>query len=191
MRWLPALLVLARLCPGPSFFPGTVQPPRVLPEPDGWAWNPGFQGPGCGQRRQRDPEKRCTPFISGTEVASPEPVDTQVSVGASQEEPASGLDVGECEKRAREMLGVGRVEMWQHQSPRGQWRNGTPAWSTSGALCMSRMCRDGSPAWLRGQQTGVGGEGGGFVCHEHPTPPPPPLLVACTASAPKASRCFW
>uniref|UniRef100_A0A8C9PRN8 CDKN1A interacting zinc finger protein 1 n=1 Tax=Spermophilus dauricus TaxID=99837 RepID=A0A8C9PRN8_SPEDA len=42
----------------------------------------------------------------GTEVASPEPVDTQVSVGASQEEPASGLDVGECEKRAREMLGM-------------------------------------------------------------------------------------
>ncbi|XP_047380135.1 cip1-interacting zinc finger protein isoform X2 [Sciurus carolinensis] len=42
----------------------------------------------------------------GTEAASPEPVGAQVSVGASQEEPASGLDMGECEKRAREMLGM-------------------------------------------------------------------------------------
>uniref|UniRef100_A0A8D2DAV9 CDKN1A interacting zinc finger protein 1 n=1 Tax=Sciurus vulgaris TaxID=55149 RepID=A0A8D2DAV9_SCIVU len=42
----------------------------------------------------------------GTEAASPEPVGAQVSEGASQEEPASGLDMGECEKRAREMLGM-------------------------------------------------------------------------------------
>uniref|UniRef100_A0A673U0A5 CDKN1A interacting zinc finger protein 1 n=1 Tax=Suricata suricatta TaxID=37032 RepID=A0A673U0A5_SURSU len=42
---------------------------------------------------------------AGLEEASPEPGDTQVSVEI-QEELTSGLDVGECEKRAREMLGV-------------------------------------------------------------------------------------
>ncbi|XP_053417028.1 cip1-interacting zinc finger protein isoform X2 [Nycticebus coucang] len=42
----------------------------------------------------------------GTEEASPEPVGAQVHVEESQEEAARGLDVGECEKRAREMLGV-------------------------------------------------------------------------------------
>ncbi|XP_006834879.1 PREDICTED: cip1-interacting zinc finger protein isoform X3 [Chrysochloris asiatica] len=42
----------------------------------------------------------------GLEEASPEPVDTQVSLEESQEEAASRLDVAECEKRAREMLRV-------------------------------------------------------------------------------------
>ncbi|XP_045627027.1 cip1-interacting zinc finger protein isoform X5 [Ursus americanus] len=42
---------------------------------------------------------------AGLEEASPEPAGAQVGV-ESQEELTSGLDVGECEKRAREMLGV-------------------------------------------------------------------------------------
>ncbi|XP_073761785.1 cip1-interacting zinc finger protein isoform X1 [Callorhinus ursinus] len=42
---------------------------------------------------------------AGLEEASPEPGGAQVSV-ESQEDLTSGLDVGECEKRAREMLGV-------------------------------------------------------------------------------------
>ncbi|XP_008577317.1 PREDICTED: cip1-interacting zinc finger protein isoform X6 [Galeopterus variegatus] len=44
--------------------------------------------------------------VEGVEEASPEPAGPQVSVEESQEKSASGLDVGECEKRAREMLGV-------------------------------------------------------------------------------------
>ncbi|XP_060010230.1 cip1-interacting zinc finger protein isoform X6 [Lagenorhynchus albirostris] len=43
---------------------------------------------------------------AGLEEASPEPVGTQVGLEESQEELTSGLDVGECEERAREMLGV-------------------------------------------------------------------------------------
>ncbi|KAM5259133.1 cip1-interacting zinc finger protein isoform 17-T17 [Hipposideros larvatus] len=43
---------------------------------------------------------------AGLEEASAEPVGAQVSVEESQEELTSGLDVGECEKRAREMLRV-------------------------------------------------------------------------------------
>uniref|UniRef100_A0A8C3WYU3 CDKN1A interacting zinc finger protein 1 n=1 Tax=Catagonus wagneri TaxID=51154 RepID=A0A8C3WYU3_9CETA len=43
---------------------------------------------------------------AGREDSSPEPVDAQVSVEESQAELTGGLDVGECEKRAREMLGV-------------------------------------------------------------------------------------
>ncbi|XP_031306414.1 cip1-interacting zinc finger protein isoform X2 [Camelus dromedarius] len=43
---------------------------------------------------------------AGPEEASPEPVGTEVSMEESQEELTGGLDVGECEKRAREMLGV-------------------------------------------------------------------------------------
>ncbi|XP_029415760.1 cip1-interacting zinc finger protein isoform X2 [Nannospalax galili] len=42
----------------------------------------------------------------GLEEASPEPVGAQVSKDMSREESAGGLDVGECEKRAREMLGM-------------------------------------------------------------------------------------
>ncbi|XP_059266680.1 cip1-interacting zinc finger protein isoform X7 [Mustela nigripes] len=49
------------------------------------------------------PDKRDT--AAGSEKASPEPGGAQVSVG-SQDELTGGLDVGECEKRAREMLGV-------------------------------------------------------------------------------------
>ncbi|XP_047555821.1 cip1-interacting zinc finger protein isoform X8 [Lutra lutra] len=49
------------------------------------------------------PDKRDT--SAGAEKASPEPGGTQVSV-ESQDELTGGLDVGECEKRAREMLGV-------------------------------------------------------------------------------------
>ncbi|XP_053523685.1 cip1-interacting zinc finger protein isoform X2 [Artibeus jamaicensis] len=43
---------------------------------------------------------------AGLEEASPEPVGAQVSMEESQEELTRGLDVGECEKRAREMLRV-------------------------------------------------------------------------------------
>ncbi|XP_020730554.2 cip1-interacting zinc finger protein isoform X3 [Odocoileus virginianus] len=43
---------------------------------------------------------------AGPEEALPEPVGTQVSMEESQEELTGGLDVAECEKRAREMLGV-------------------------------------------------------------------------------------
>nr|XP_045012941.1 cip1-interacting zinc finger protein isoform X2 [Jaculus jaculus] len=42
----------------------------------------------------------------GLEEASLEPVSDQVSEDTSQEESSGGLDVGECEKRAREMLGM-------------------------------------------------------------------------------------
>ncbi|KAM8803213.1 cip1-interacting zinc finger protein isoform 4-T4 [Rhynchonycteris naso] len=43
---------------------------------------------------------------AGLEEASLEPVGVQVSTEKSQEELTSGLDVGECERRAREMLRV-------------------------------------------------------------------------------------
>ncbi|KAM9721720.1 cip1-interacting zinc finger protein isoform 5-T6 [Dama dama] len=43
---------------------------------------------------------------AGPEEAPPEPVGAQVSVEESQEELNGGLDVAECERRAREMLGV-------------------------------------------------------------------------------------
>ncbi|XP_036185422.1 cip1-interacting zinc finger protein isoform X5 [Myotis myotis] len=43
---------------------------------------------------------------AGLEEASPEPMAAQVSMEESQEELTGGLDVGECEKRAREMLRV-------------------------------------------------------------------------------------
>lgn len=55
-----------------------------------------------------DPGKQSISVIPGLEEALPEPVGTEVSVEESQEELTSGLDVGECEKRAREMLRVGR-----------------------------------------------------------------------------------
>ena len=67
-----------------------------------WAWVP--QGPGGRWTLG----KQSTSVISGLEEASPEPVGTQVGLEESQEELTSGLDVGECEERAREMLGVGR-----------------------------------------------------------------------------------
>ncbi|XP_052503438.1 cip1-interacting zinc finger protein isoform X4 [Budorcas taxicolor] len=43
---------------------------------------------------------------AGPEEAPPEPGGAQVSMEESQEELTGGLDVAECEKRAREMLGV-------------------------------------------------------------------------------------
>ncbi|KAJ1078400.1 hypothetical protein K5549_020333, partial [Capra hircus] len=43
---------------------------------------------------------------AGPEEAPPEPRGAQVSMEESQEELTGGLDVAECEKRAREMLGV-------------------------------------------------------------------------------------
>lgn len=55
------------------------------------------------------PGKRSPCVIPGLEEASPEPVAAQVSMEESQEELTGGLDVGECEKRAREMLRVGRA----------------------------------------------------------------------------------
>lgn len=54
-----------------------------------------------------DPGKQSTSIISGPEKALTEPVGTQASVEETQEELTGGLDVGECEKRAREMLRVG------------------------------------------------------------------------------------
>lgn len=66
-------------------------------------------GPGSlWEKWEVDPGKQSTSVISDQEEASPEPVGAQVSVEESQEELTSGLDVGECEKRAREMLRVGR-----------------------------------------------------------------------------------
>lgn len=64
----------------------------------GYQAHPGPSGPWW----EMDPS-----FISGLEEASPEPEGAQDSM-ESQDELTSGLDVGECEKRAREMLGVGR-----------------------------------------------------------------------------------
>lgn len=46
--------------------------------------------------------------VSGAEEALPEPAGTQDSEDTSQEASAGDLDVGECEKRAKEMLGVRR-----------------------------------------------------------------------------------
>lgn len=53
--------------------------------------------------------KRNVSVISGPEEALAEPVSAQGSEDTSQEASAGGLDVGECEKRAREMLGVRRT----------------------------------------------------------------------------------
>lgn len=44
--------------------------------------------------------------VSGPEEALPEPAGAQSSEDTSQEASAVGLDVGECEKRAGELLGV-------------------------------------------------------------------------------------
>lgn len=47
--------------------------------------------------------------ISDMEEPPSEPAGSQDEVEESQQEPACGLDMGECERRAREMLGVGAV----------------------------------------------------------------------------------
>lgn len=54
------------------------------------------------------PGKQSTRVIAGLEEASPELGAAQGSTDGRQEELTGGLDVGECEKRAREMLRVGR-----------------------------------------------------------------------------------
>ena len=48
----------------------------------------------------------------------------QVSMEESQEELTSGLDVGECEKRAREMLRVGRDAIVTGEGHSAQWSEG-------------------------------------------------------------------
>lgn len=108
---------------GPHSSPSTVHPGT-----EGWAW---IQGSGpCALEASRPwpwaekvalrttslsapvrdgPwEMEHAPVISGPEEAPPEPRGAQVSMEESQEELTGGLDVAECEKRAREMLGVGR-----------------------------------------------------------------------------------
>ncbi|XP_025769535.1 cip1-interacting zinc finger protein [Puma concolor] len=86
-----------------------VQPPdRIEGQPQTW---PQVSMPASEQApvpvRSTVPETPPDPRDAGAGLkeASPEPGGSQVSV-ESQEELTSGLDVGECEKRAREMLGV-------------------------------------------------------------------------------------
>lgn len=82
-------------------------------------------------------------IISGLEEASPEPAGAQVGV-ESQEELTSGLDVGECEKRAREMLGVGS------RAPGAAWYRGTGG----GRAFLPpplRAPRASPPPWAMGQ----------------------------------------
>ncbi|XP_042819602.1 cip1-interacting zinc finger protein isoform X2 [Panthera tigris] len=86
-----------------------VQPPdRTEGQPQTW---PQVSMPASEQApvpvRSTVPETPPDPRDAGAGLkeASPEPGGSQVSV-ESQEELTSGLDVGECEKRAREMLGV-------------------------------------------------------------------------------------
>ncbi|XP_045052773.2 cip1-interacting zinc finger protein isoform X3 [Desmodus rotundus] len=86
------------------------QPPVQLPVP------PSDQAQGQAQTQPQVPALEQAPVLetppstveagASLEEASPEPVGAQVSMEESQEELTSGLDVGECEKRAREMLRV-------------------------------------------------------------------------------------
>ncbi|XP_048079224.1 cip1-interacting zinc finger protein isoform X11 [Ursus arctos] len=75
--------------------------------------------PICSAVLETPPDKR--DVGAGLEEASPEPAGAQVGV-ESQEELTSGLDVGECEKRAREMLGEFQDHMSgaQHQQRLGE-----------------------------------------------------------------------
>uniref|UniRef100_A0A2K6GSP7 CDKN1A interacting zinc finger protein 1 n=1 Tax=Propithecus coquereli TaxID=379532 RepID=A0A2K6GSP7_PROCO len=73
------------------------QPQESVPAPE--------RAPVHGTVREMPPDT--VEAGGGLEKASPEPASTQACVGESrEEEAASGLDVGEYEKRAREMLGV-------------------------------------------------------------------------------------
>lgn len=75
------------------------------------------------------------------EEASPEPVGAQVKVAVSQESPAGGLHTGECEKRAREMLGVGSSVNAVTVGP-GAQQQGVCLFSASGYLgspCVSPL----------------------------------------------------
>lgn len=56
--------------------------------------------------------------ISDPVEALPEPVSAQSSEDRSREASAGGLDVGECEKRAGEILGV-RAHRRAHEAGRG------------------------------------------------------------------------
>ncbi|XP_045701972.1 cip1-interacting zinc finger protein isoform X3 [Phyllostomus hastatus] len=92
------------------------QPPVQLPVP------PSDQAQGQAQTQPQGPASERAPVLvhspvleippstieagAGLEGASPEPAGAQVSTEESQEELTGGLDVGECEKRAREMLRV-------------------------------------------------------------------------------------
>ncbi|XP_035878176.1 cip1-interacting zinc finger protein isoform X4 [Phyllostomus discolor] len=92
------------------------QPPVQLPVP------PSDQAQGQAQTQPQGPASERAPVLvhspvletppsaveagAGLEGASREPAGTQVSTEESQEELTGGLDVGECEKRAREMLRV-------------------------------------------------------------------------------------
>uniref|UniRef100_A0A452VCY3 CDKN1A interacting zinc finger protein 1 n=1 Tax=Ursus maritimus TaxID=29073 RepID=A0A452VCY3_URSMA len=89
-------------------------------------------------------------IISGLEEASPEPAGAQVGV-ESQEELTSGLDVGECEKRAREMLGVGS------RAPGAAWYRGTG----SGRAFLPPPLR--APRLLPGPRTGPPFRGSPFI----------------------------
>ncbi|XP_044120733.1 cip1-interacting zinc finger protein isoform X2 [Neovison vison] len=78
---------------------GRLQPPPRVPVPTLEA----APVPVRSAASEPPPDKRDT--AAGPEKASPEPGGAQVSV-ESQDELTGGLDVVECEKRAREMLGV-------------------------------------------------------------------------------------
>lgn len=116
------------LCWDPAPPPALSSPDWVPPGTEGWAW---IQGSGpCAVEASRSwpwaekvalrPTSLRAPVgdglwemehasvISGPEEAPPEPGGAQASMEESQEELTGGLDVAECEKRAREMLGVGR-----------------------------------------------------------------------------------
>lgn len=60
--------------------------------------------PACAAEPQ--PSSNAAEAVRAPEEALPEPVDAQDSDDRSRETSAGGLDVGECEKRAREMLGM-------------------------------------------------------------------------------------
>ncbi|XP_029392465.1 cip1-interacting zinc finger protein isoform X3 [Mus pahari] len=72
----------------------SVPPPEQASVP-ACATEPQLSSNAAGQGDGQDPDK-----------ALPEPVSTQSSEDRSQEASAGGLDVGECEKRAGEMLGM-------------------------------------------------------------------------------------
>ncbi|KAM4877492.1 cip1-interacting zinc finger protein isoform 2-T2 [Thomomys bottae] len=74
------------------------QPQEPAPTPE--------QAPDLAHDTTVDPVAGIAEAREGAEEASPESLCAQVSEDVSQEERPSGLDVGECEKRAREMLGM-------------------------------------------------------------------------------------
>lgn len=82
---------------------------KTQDQPQAWLQGPApppeqASVPACGTEPQ--PPCAAAGAGGGPEEASPEPVDAQSSEDKSQEVPAEGLDAGECERRAREMLGM-------------------------------------------------------------------------------------